>query len=32
MSNCDSCASKGTCNSEGSCSKETFKYGNAKIL
>ncbi|ABS39962.1 sodium:proton antiporter [Clostridium botulinum] len=32
MSNCDSCASKGTCNSEGSCSKETFKYGNAKNI
>ncbi len=32
MSNCDSCASKGTCNSEESCSKETFKYGNAKNI
>lgn len=32
MSNCDSCASKGTCNSEGSCSKETFKYGKAKNI
>ncbi len=32
MSNCDSCASKGTCNSGGSCSKEIFKYGKAKNI
>lgn len=32
MSNCDSCASKGKCNSEEGCSKESLKYGNVKNI
>lgn len=32
MSNCDSCSSKGTCNSEEECSKESLKYGNVKNI
>lgn len=32
MSNCDSCPSKGTCNSEEGCSKMIPKYGNIKNI